>query len=987
MNTHSLRSLAIVLVMLIGASVIMAADLERFLVRSYLTDDGWKLLDSVNVVSVTKNDTIPVDFKVLSRYGETNMVKGGQLRMMINSGYGDYTIVLEKEGYEPVIKNFRVASTKDETMYLDMITFEKERFKKLGEVTVTATRVKMVMKGDTMVFDANAFELQDGSMLDALVRQLPGASIDQDGVIAVNGRKINELLVNGKDFFKGDPKVALQNLPAYTVKNVKVYDKAAEDAYLTKSNAKWTKREDEENLVMDVNLKKEYDTGWMANVEAGGGTDSRWKLRGFGLGYTDKFRLAVFGNFNNVGDVQTASASGGWMQEWGNSGSSGIPIIKKGGADYTYSYKKVKLTGNVVAEQRTNDLASMTSTTQFYPERNLYQRSTAGNLSRSNTLSTYHDITVKGDNVYFNFRPSLSWNVNNSHSNTRSAVFADNPVEQFRGEAIDSLFSRGSRSRYFADMFTRMHNMTVIHGNSLNASGFSTLTYSPKKLKGSFSLGLSGNYGTSPSRNRMVYIQEYGPQGDASAAPQNTDRYNVVDGENRSFRSNLRYSYTYNKFTETNRFAVSLGTEVNYAHDDGHNSAQRYLAELNADADRLPSLSEPAGAIRDYENSFYSRTNKNDVGGELSLGLSGEPMVPGDSTFNLSYNMSLRMAYTHSHESLDYDKPTVMYQSLEQDYNNFSPSLFMSIGSANDLRYMSLYMAVYIGSSCVPLMQKLNMVDTSDPFNIYVGNPDGLKDMHMYNVGIGFQRYGRTGHRARIMTYLNMTINQNQLALARTYNPLTGVTENRYTNVNGNWSMSGSFDYNMQVGPRNQVELHGWINSSFQNSVDFQAIDTTPIRSSVRNLTVYPNLGVLYRFKNGSTVSTGWGVNFNKSTSPRKDFVEINSHNITGQISGNLKLPFKFEVNTQMQVVMRRGYSDASLNTSNWVWNADVIRSFLKGSALTLKLTAYDILNTQKQISLAVNAQGRTETWRNALRRYVMLSAIYRFDMKPKSKR
>lgn len=93
-------------------------------------------------------------------------------------------------------------------------------------------------------------------MLDALVRQLPGATISQDGVIEVNGRKMNELLINGKDFFKGDPKVALQNLPAYTVKDIKVYDKADDDAYLTHSDANADKLEGDKNLVMDVRLKK-----------------------------------------------------------------------------------------------------------------------------------------------------------------------------------------------------------------------------------------------------------------------------------------------------------------------------------------------------------------------------------------------------------------------------------------------------------------------------------------------------------------------------------------------------------------------------------------------------------------------------------------------------------------------------------------------------------------------------------------------------------
>ena len=100
-----------------------------------------------------------------------------------------------------------------------------------------------------------------------------------------------------------------------------------------------------------------------------------------------------------------------------------------------------------------------------------------------------------------------------------------------------------------------------------------------------------------------------------------------------------------------------------------------------------------------------------------------------------------------------------------------------------------------------------------------------------------------------------------------------------------------------------------------------------------------------------------------------------------------IKLPADIELNTSLNAVIRRGFSDASLNSSNWVWNADLSKSFLKRKVMTLKLSAYDILNSMKAVSVNVNAQGRVETWTNTMRRYVMLSAIYRFDMKPKNQR
>ncbi|MCC8147247.1 MAG: carboxypeptidase-like regulatory domain-containing protein [Bacteroidales bacterium] len=132
----------------------------------------------------------------------------------------------------------------------------KRSVNQLTEVVVNATKIKMVVDKDTVIYNADAFQLSEGSMLDNLIKQLPGVELNEDGQILVNGRFISSLLLNGKDFFKGDPKVALENLPAYMVNKVKVYEKEREDAYLTKNKVDMDKE-----LVMDVNLKKQYSIG------------------------------------------------------------------------------------------------------------------------------------------------------------------------------------------------------------------------------------------------------------------------------------------------------------------------------------------------------------------------------------------------------------------------------------------------------------------------------------------------------------------------------------------------------------------------------------------------------------------------------------------------------------------------------------------------------------------------------------------------------
>lgn len=163
---------------------------------------------------------------------------------------------------------------------------------------VKATKIKMVMHGDTVVYNADAFQLAEGSMLDALVEHLPGVELRDNGVITHNGRPVSELLVNGKDFFRGDPTVALDNLPAYMVDKVKVYERTT--AYQQHFEPYSVNRP----LVMDVNLKKEYSVGWIANAEAAYDSDHRYLGRVFALGFTPKTRTALFGNFNNTNDTR-----------------------------------------------------------------------------------------------------------------------------------------------------------------------------------------------------------------------------------------------------------------------------------------------------------------------------------------------------------------------------------------------------------------------------------------------------------------------------------------------------------------------------------------------------------------------------------------------------------------------------------------------------------------------------------------------------------
>ena len=238
---------------------------------------------------------------------------------------GKYIVKAEKEGYDVCYMNCELRSTREDYIGVKQIRMTKIVEHELKGVTVVASKVKMVMKGDTIVYNADAFNLAEGNMLDALIARLPGAKLEKDGRIYVNGRFIQSLLVNGQEFFAGNPKLALENLPAYTVNKIKVYNKAGIKSRLMERNM------GDNTYVMDVRLKREYATGYMGDLEAGGGTQKRYKLRGFAMKFSDKERMGAFFNINNLNDNQRAELTGEWEpQEVGN----GLLTVKNAGVSY-----------------------------------------------------------------------------------------------------------------------------------------------------------------------------------------------------------------------------------------------------------------------------------------------------------------------------------------------------------------------------------------------------------------------------------------------------------------------------------------------------------------------------------------------------------------------------------------------------------------------------------------------------------------------------
>ena len=311
------RPSAIILLSMLFAGVLSAAaqsDTVRTQKKKERTVDLYgEVYDSFTkakvkaFVTLMQQDSTVVDTMTCWTWGTSSVYQ-----FKIPARQGRYIIKGSCEGYDDAYLNYHLRYiARNNYFELPRLLMKKRqddiwREDSLGGVVVTGTRVKIAYRGDTIVYNASAFNLPEGSMLDGLIRQMPGAELKNNGDIYINGKKVDYLMLNGKDFFRGNNKVMLDNLPYYTVQNIKVYDKSTRESQLIGRDV------EKKDYVMDVVLKREYNRGHIANAEAGAGTDQRYLARLFGMYYDDHTRLSVFGNVNNVNENRRPGSEGEW---------------------------------------------------------------------------------------------------------------------------------------------------------------------------------------------------------------------------------------------------------------------------------------------------------------------------------------------------------------------------------------------------------------------------------------------------------------------------------------------------------------------------------------------------------------------------------------------------------------------------------------------------------------------------------------------------
>ena len=844
---------------------------------------------------------------------------------------GKYIIKAEKEGYDVCYMNCELRSTREDYIKVKEIRMTKIVEHELQEVTVVASKVKMVMKGDTIVYNANAFNLAEGNMLDALIARLPGAKLEKDGRIYVNGRFIQSLLVNGQEFFSGNPKLALENLPAYTVNNIKVYNKAGTKSRLMQRNM------GDNTYVMDVRLKRQYATGYMGDLEAGGGTQKRYKLRGFGMKFSDKERMGAFFNINNLNDNQRAELTGEWEpQDVGN----GLLTVKNAGVSYVRFLNNERSwvsTGNTWQHIST-DNESITHTQTYLTEGNSFLHNHSKQLNSSDKWESINRLSIDKTNYSTSNSLSISYLRNNGFGSTNSTTANETTK-------LNTLLSRNSSesSDFNFDFSTDNY-----------------VKYITDLIRGDFSVSYNRNKQKQFMLNNVQYLQGGQP---------NDLRNNYFDMPNQKLKLFAGVGYDINIRKTT--FAPS------YSYTYTYNKASNLLYRLDWIAGRdinqfnvLPSASNALLSALDNNNSYCFNEYRNEH--RFNFKYFNRKIKVLNSFVSL--NLPLRLLNADFH----------YYGISEQRFSRrklfFEPNIELYHWDEN----VSWVFTARMKSDFPTLLATADYRNDSDPLNIRLGNKD-LRNLHHYDVEANVTLNGEKEQTISLSANYHRT--DNQVAYALIFDKTTGASIIYPTSVNGNWNTKFEVEFKRALDKANKILFSNNFSTNYNHSVDMASIagSTESQRSIVNNWEFDDELKVNYRLNDNYEFTFHTGGKYYLINSERVGFEKIKASDYNIGLNAQIVLPWELQLTTDMTMFARRGYQQTEMNTTDWIWNVQLARTFLKGH-LTAKLQGFDLLQQLSNTRYVINSQGRTESWNNSIPRYVMLSLAWKFNINPKKK-
>ena len=817
----------------------------------------------------------------------------------------------------------------------------------LQEAVVVAEAPQVTVVEDTLMYNSSAYRTPEGAMLEELVKKLPGAEIDDDGNVKINGKDLKKIMVDGKEFFGGDVKTGLKNLPVDMVDKLKTYDKKSDLARVTGID------DGEEETVLDLTVKKGMNQGWFGNADLGAGTKDRYTGRMMLNRFVDKTQFSIIGSANNVNDQGFSGGGGG--PRWRS--NNGLNATKMLGANFATQTNKLELGGSVRYNFQDADISSINSSERFLQNGNSYSNSNNKNRNKGTNLNADFRMEWKPDTLTnIIFRPNFSYGRTNNASRSESGTFNEDPFNLIVNPNDYLNFDNLSDDPLKDIRVNATNSASLSKGKSL--SGNATLQVNRKlnnrgrnlTFRGVFGYGDNDNDQYTQSETR--YYQLLNHLGGDSILYRN--QYITTPTRNYNYTAQVTYSEPIAKAT-----FLQFSYQFQYKYSKSDKTTFDLLDYPDwAIGGALPSGYESHAVDSLSKNAEYRYYNH-----DASVGL---------RFIRPKYQLNVGMSFQPQNSTLSYKKGDYMIDTTRTVFN-FAPNM--------DLRFrfskVSQLRFTYRGRSNQPTMENLlPITDNSNPLNIRMGNP-GLKPSFAHTMRLFYNTYNAEKQRG-IMTHFSFTATQNSNSTR--YNEETGGLITRPENINGNWNAFGMFGFNTALKNK-KYTINTFTNVNYQNNVAFLYNQDT--KNNDRNTSTGLTLGerVTGSYRNDwFEFSLNGSINYTAERNKLRPENNQEPYTYSYGASTNITMPWKMTLATNIANQSRRGYRDSSMNRDELIWNAQLAQSLLKGAA-TVSFEVYDILRQQSNISRSLSADMRSVSEYNGINSYCMVHFIYRLNI------
>lgn len=826
-------------------------------------------------------------------------------------------IIISYLGFEPVREDFELTASQPNKDFgtIQMVTTSQT----LEEILVLAERPPIIMKDDTLEFNASAFVTRDGATVEDLVKKLPGVVVDNQGNITANGRAVTKVRVDGKDFFGGDPRIALRNLTSDMISSVQITDDREEDPQRLLAD-------DEVTQIINLKLKKDAKISAFGKAYAGAGTEDRYEMGGIVNSFRDKYQFSVVGYYNNLsktnlsmdevlslGSFETRRRrwwGGGGIEgiQFGSEGS-GFPTSLLGGANLNATYGGAKLSLQYFYSKNSLEFGSRTFKQQTINQDTVF----------------FYDSENEGEsrNQGHNITGGLRWEIDtltrlnfeitlNKTDGERPAVNEESSALNDPDDLIQNFFTREDPHSSNMGIDTRIY-----FNRELSSSG-RNFSFRASYEKENNESNLLSNFKRTYFHNALDSIAFF-------------DQIRDEFTNEQSFELDLRYT---EPIAENWFIDVELEYEPSSRFNDIETKQQFIMDNDWSIVDNLTSS-----------------LKRDEVQTEVGTGLRYQKEEVQIS-LDLEYNF---LNYTNQFGDEIPD--------FKENYRFFSPRFRVVLDG---------WRIFYRYDYDTPNISQLQPIaNNTNPLYIYEGNPD-LKPIRSHGLWLSKFSYAR---KWKYRLYLGGDFQNDNIINTSTVDA-SGVTHTRPINFKATaYSIHGGTGINRTFELENQ-----------KISVDFDLdadIGSGPFFiNGQEGLSKYTNLGgeftMNYNFNDIIDFSPKYSIDYNRNTYEKVEYRDVNifSHRVAADFTLYLPWDMEFQNDLTYRYIPQ---TTPGFRKSSFIWHAALNKKILPSKKLTLRLSAFDILDQNIDFYRYVNFNNIVDGQRKSLSQYLLLSVIYDF--------